>query len=102
MGERANITGASFLLLICNAYTRGGHMFEIQLDVGCTEPSVLHDGAGVIRLVLSPTITLDLALVTCHERLLEALNTEFQSLFADRDVARTYETDNQSVIIRRA
>ncbi len=77
-------------------------MFEIQLDSESIEPSVIQDGSGVIRLTLSPTTSLDTALETCHHDLVEALHAEFRSLFADRDVARNYETDNQSVIIRRA
>jgi hypothetical protein len=72
------------LLLICNASSNAGHMFEIQLDTSCTEPYVQHEEGVFIRLILSPTNSLDMALIECHQRLVDALHKEFQSIFSDR------------------
>lgn len=77
-------------------------MFEIQLDTSCTEPYVQHEEGGFVRLILSPTNSLDMALIECHQRLVDALHKEFQSIFSDRSVARTFEIKNGTVVIRRA
>lgn len=76
-------------------------MIEIQLDSESKAPTVLQTGSGVIRLTLSPAISLDTALELCHDSLVTALQSEFQALFADRDVERDYEIVDKSVIIRR-
>ncbi len=76
-------------------------MFEIHLDIENKEASVQQNGNGVIRLILSPIISIEEALNSCRESLTAAVCAEFELLFADRDVVREYEVINKSVIIRR-
>lgn len=76
-------------------------MFEIHLDAEINEACVKRDEQGVIRLTLPPTTSLEDALCSCRESLIAAVCTEFELLFADRDLVREYEIVNKNVIIRR-